>query len=111
MIFLLKLSFKLENYLLYLVLGLFGVLLIANVYFRYKVMRSYRKMVQAGVQAKAGELMNSKTLEEKIIPAHPQSEAIIREYVGALKNGFRLAIGLLALVLIFGYILMKFRNG
>ncbi len=73
-------------------------------------MRSYRKMVQAGVEARARDLLIKETLETKVIPAYPDQEDIIREFVGYLKNGFRMTSVLLGLVILFGYILMKFKN-
>ncbi len=73
-------------------------------------MRSYRKMVQAGVEAKPRELLVKETLETKIIPAYPEHETVIREFVNYLKNGFRMTSVFLALVLLFGYILIKFKQ-
>ncbi len=99
-----------ENTLLYIVFALFGAMLILNVYFRLKVMRSYRKMVQAGVEARARDLMVKETLETKIIPTYPEHEDVIREFVAHLRNGFRMTSVLLGLVVLFGYILMKFRT-
>lgn len=73
-------------------------------------MRSYRKMVQAGVQATPRELLVKETLETKIIPTYPEHEATIRQFVTHLRNGFKMTSVLLGLVILFGYILMKFKN-
>lgn len=73
-------------------------------------MRSYRKMVQAGVEARPRDLLVKETLENEVIPAFPEQEEIIREFVKHLKNGFRMTSVLLGLIVLFGYILMKFKN-
>ena len=99
-----------ENTLLYVVLALFGAMLILNIYFRMNVMRSYRNMVRAGVQATPKELLTKSLLEGKIIPAYKESETEIRTFVKHLKNGFRMTSVLLGLVVLFGYILMRYRN-
>jgi len=99
-----------ENSLLILIIVLFGAMLVLNLYFRLKVMRSYRNMVRAGVQAKARDLLSSDALETIVIPAHKESEKEIRTFVKHLKNGFRMTSVLLGLVVLFGYILMRYKN-
>ena len=73
-------------------------------------MRSYRKMVQAGVQATPRELLVKETLETKVIPTYPEHESVIREFVRYLKNGFRMTSILLGLVLLFGYIPVSYTH-
>ena len=85
-------------------------MLILNLYFRLKVMRSYRDMVKAGLEIRARDLLNKETLETKVIPANKKYETEIRTFVKYLKNGFKMTSVLLGLVVLFGYILMKTRN-
>lgn len=73
-------------------------------------MRAYRAMVQAGVQATPKELLNKEILETKLIPANKKHEKEIRDFVKYLKNGFKMTSVLLGLVVLFGYILMKYNN-
>ena len=73
-------------------------------------MRSYRNMVRAGVQATPKELLNKELLETQIIPTFKNSETEIRTFVKHLKNGFRLTSVLLFLIVLFGYILMRYNN-
>ena len=73
-------------------------------------MRSYRNMVRAGVQARARDLLSIDSLETIVIPAHKESEKEIRTFVKHLKNGFRMTSVLLGLVVLFGYILMRYKN-
>lgn len=73
-------------------------------------MRAYRDMVKAGLQIRARDLMNSKTLETKIIPENKKYEKEIRTFVKHLKNGFKMTSVLLGLVVLFGYILMRTRS-
>lgn len=100
----------LDNTLIYILIALFVCMLIVNMYFRLKVMRAYRDMVRSGVEIRARDLLNSETLETKVIPANKKHEKEIRTFVKHLKNGFRMTSVLLGLVVLFGYILMKFQN-
>lgn len=73
-------------------------------------MRSYRNMVRAGVEARPRDLMNKEKLETKVIPAYKDHEVEIRTFVKHLKNGFRMTSVLLGLIVLFGYILMRYNR-
>jgi len=95
--------------LLFAVIGLFIAMLFVNVYFRVKVMRSYRIMVQNRVDLKTEHFFNKHKLEEELIPQYPGLEKEIRTFVSHLHYSTKMATVLIALITLFGGILMYYR--
>lgn len=97
------------GFLLSLVIGLFVAMLFLNVYFRVKVFRSYKTLVQNRVQFGASHIFNRKKLEEEILPQYPEMRGEILTFVRHVTYSTRMASVLLALITIFGGILMYYR--
>ena len=93
-----------------LTIGLFVAMLFLNVYFRVKVMKSYKRLVQQRVEFGAIHVFNRQKLESEILPRYPQARADIEQFVGHLRKSIRMATVLLALITIFGAILMYYRK-
>lgn len=92
-----------------IVIGLFVAMLFLNLYFRYKVIRSYRVLVQNEVEFSIEHLFNRRKMEEEVIPQYPQVAGEIRTFTGHLRYSIRMATVLLALITAFGAILMYYR--
>lgn len=92
-----------------IVILLFLAMLFLNLYFRVRVLRAYRVLVNARVQFKATDIFNRSKVEEEIIPAHPEHEAAIWTFRNYLLRSIRMATVLLALITLFGGILMYYR--
>lgn len=67
-------------------------------------------MVRAGVEARPRDLLNNESLETIVIPAYKSHEKEIRTFVKHLKNGFKMTSVLLGLIVLFGYVLMRYNN-
>jgi hypothetical protein len=92
-----------------LVIGLFIAMLFVNLYFRVKVLRAYRKLVENRVEFGAAHLFNRKKMEEEIFPRYPHMREEIDTFVRHLSFSIRMATVLIALITLFGGILMYYR--
>lgn len=91
------------------VLGLFAAMLFVNVYFRVKVLQTYKKLVTNKVEFGAAHLFNQKKMEEEIYPRYPHMRTEIDTFVRHLRYSIRMATVLIALITLFGAVLMYFR--
>lgn len=92
-----------------LVLGLFAAMLFVNVYFRVRVLKSYKKLVQNQVEFGAAHLFNKRRMEEEIYPRYPHMKEEIATFVTHIQYSMRMATVLIALITLFGAILMYYR--
>jgi hypothetical protein len=92
-----------------IVLGLFAAMLFVNVYFRAKVLKVYGVLVRNKVEFGAAHLFDRRKLEEEILSKYPKFRSEIEEFVRHMHYSIRMASVLLALITLFGAILMYFR--
>lgn len=94
-----------------LVIGLFVAMLFLNVYFRVKVLKVYKVLVQNRVEFGAKQLFNTRLMEEEVIPKYPKQAEEIRMFVRHMKYSINMASVLIGLITVFGAILMYYRKG
>lgn len=95
--------------LIVIVISLFAAMLFLNVYFRVKVMKAYKELVQARVDFSAKQIFSARLIEEELVPEYPAHADAIRTFSGYLIRSIRMATVLLALITAFGAILMYYR--
>ncbi len=95
--------------LLYLVMGLFAAMVFLNFYFRVKVLKTYRKLVDNRVEFGARHLFNEQKMAEEIYPRYPHMREDIATFCRHMRYSIRMATVLIALITLFGAILMYFR--
>jgi len=93
-----------------IVIGLFVAMLFVNVYFRAKVLKAYGVLVRNRVEFGAVHIFNRKRLEEEILPRYPELRNEIETFIRHIHYSIRMASILIALVTLFGAILMYFRH-
>ncbi len=93
-----------------IVIGLFVAMLFLNLYFRLKVLRTYRKLVQNEVEFGAAHIFNKEKMEKEILPQYPHMRKEIETFVSHMRYSIRMATVLIALITLFGAILMYFRE-
>ncbi|PHI18530.1 hypothetical protein CEQ90_17425 [Lewinellaceae bacterium SD302] len=93
-----------------IVIGLFVVMLFLNVYFRVKVMKAYKELVQARVDFTAKQIFSKQRIEDELVPLYPAQAEQIRTFSRYLIGSIRMGTVLLALITIFGGILMWYRE-
>ena len=93
-----------------IVWGIFAAMLFLNVYIRVKAFKFYKKLVAARVEFGAAHIFNKEKMEKEIYPKYPDSRADIEAFVGHIRKSMRMATILIALITLFGAILMYYRN-
>jgi len=92
-----------------IVISLFIAMLFLNVYFRVKVLKVYKSLVQARVEFGATHMFNPTKMENEIIPKYPSQAANIRVFCSHMRYSIRMASVLIALITLFGAVLMYYR--
>lgn len=95
--------------LLFLVIGLFVAMLFLNVYFRVRVMKTYKRLVQNRVEFDPAHFFNKEKMEREIYPRYPDMRQDIDVFVRHINYSIKMATVLVALITLFGGILMYYR--
>lgn len=93
-----------------LVWGLFAAMLFLNLYFRVRVLKTYKKLVQNKVEFGASHIFNRRKMEEEIFPRYPHMKKEIETFVRHMRYSIRMATVLIALITLFGAVLMYYRE-
>ncbi len=97
------------KFLITLIIGLFIAMLFLNVYFRVKVLKVYKKLVKARVEFGATHMFNPAKMEAEVIPKYPKQADNIRIFTSHMRYSIRMATVLVALITMFGAVLMYYR--
>jgi|AntRauTorckE5430_2_1112549.scaffolds.fasta_scaffold01345_2 hypothetical protein len=89
---------------------LFVAMLGVNLYFRAKVLRAYRVLVQNRVDFTPAQIFSKTRVEDEIIPQYPASAEAIRNFSAYLQLSIKMTTVLMALITAFGAILMWYRH-
>ncbi len=92
-----------------IIIGLFLAMLFLNLYFRVKVLRTYRKLVENRVEFGAAHLFNNRKMEEEIFPKYPHMQEEIQTFSRHMQYSIKMASVLILLITLFGAILMYYR--
>lgn len=84
-------------------------MLFVNVYFRAKVLKSYKKLVQNRVEFGAAHVFNREKLKAEILPKYPKMQQDILDFVNHIHYSIKMASVLVALITAAGAVLMYFR--
>ena len=85
-------------------------MLFVNVYFRVKVLKSYKTLIQNRVDFDAVHIMNKEKLREEILPKYPHLKGEIETFVNHIHYSIKMASVLIFLITAFGAILMWYRE-
>ncbi len=92
-----------------LVLALFGAMLFLNLYFRVRVLKVYKELVRNEVEFGAAHFFSPQKMEKEIYPRYPEQRENIEIFVRYMKYSIQMATVLIALITLFGGVLMYFR--
>ena len=84
-------------------------LLVLNLFFRIKLLKLYRKLLEGRVDFPPSYLFNKKKLKEEVVPRYPAYEKEILEFSGKLNTSIRIAFVVFVISLIIGYTYIKNR--
>ncbi|WP_020566736.1 hypothetical protein [Neolewinella persica] len=93
-----------------IVCALFIAMLGVNLYFRAKVLRAYRVLVQNEVDFTPAQIFSKARVEDEIIPVYPAQADAIRNFSNYLQLSIKMTTVLMALITAFGAILMWYRH-
>jgi len=92
--------------LMFFVAAVFLAMLFVNLYFRIKVLKSYKILVQNRVDFEAKWIFNEKRMESEVIPHHEAMADEIRTFSKHIRFSVKIASILIVLITILGGILM-----
>ncbi len=95
--------------LMFFIGAVFLALLFLNLYFRIKVLKSYKILVQNRVDFEAKWILNEKRMESEVIPHHPRMADEIRTFSKHIRFSMKIASILITLITILGAILMYYK--
>lgn len=93
-----------------IIIGLFLGMLFLNLYFRVRVLRTYRVLVQNRVEFGAKHIFHPAKMEEEIFPKYPEMQEEIRIFCRHLRYSIKMATVLMVLITLFGAVLMYYRE-
>ena len=92
-----------------IVIGLFIAMLFVNVYFRMKVLKVYKILVENNVEFGASHFFDKEKMEKEVMSKYPQHRKDIEIFVRHMKYSIKMASVLIGLITLFGAILMYYR--
>ncbi len=97
------------NTLFVIIVAAFLAMLFVNVYFRVKVFKHYKYLVQNKIQFNTSHFFNSEKMEKEVLSRYPKHKEEILLFVKMIHRSVQLASVLLVVIIAFGYLLMRFR--
>ncbi|MCB9080265.1 MAG: hypothetical protein H6555_00970 [Lewinellaceae bacterium] len=93
-----------------IILSLFAAMVFLNVYFRVRVLKSYKVLVQNKVEFGTAHVFSRKKMAEEILPKYPHLQKEITAFADHLRNSIRMATVLIALITAFGAVFMYYKK-
>ena len=95
--------------LIFTIIGLFLALLALNIYFRIRVLKHYKYLVQNKVQFNAMDIFNQKKIDEEIVSKYPQHKEHILAFTGNIRRSVNIAVLFVVLIACAGAVLHFYR--
>jgi hypothetical protein len=92
----------------YALVGFVFSLLFVNFFFRVKVLKLYRYLVEHRVEFTASHMLSQSKLETEILPQYPEHKEVILDFVSKVKLSIYIACGLFMLITIIGLLLKNY---
>ena len=99
-----------QDTLITLTIVTFGILLLANVFYRVKTFRTFKKLADLGVGFTKDHVFDRKLLEQEVLPKFPKHKALILEHVNSMKMSFRISSMCMFVLTVCGAVLMYYRK-
>lgn len=87
----------------------FGFLLVANVFFRIKTFRTFKKLAEQGVAFNKNHVLNQERLEKEVLQRHPEHKDLILAHVNSMKLSMRISMLCMLVLTCCGAVLMYYR--
>ena len=96
-----------ENLLMGIIILAFLGLLGLNIYFRVKVFKLYKTLVQNKIEFDSSHIFNKQKLEKEILPKYPKFNSEILMFIGNIRRSLSIAVVLVLLITMMGFILKR----
>jgi hypothetical protein len=93
------------DFLIFLIIGVFIALLFLNIYFRVKVLKLYKILVQNKIEFDSTHIFNHQKMEREVIRKYPTFSNEISSFCSHIKHSLMIAVVLVGLITIMGVIL------
>lgn len=97
------------NLLFFLIIGIFVALLFLNIYFRVKVFKYYKYLVQNRIEFSMSHFFNEEKMQNEVFNRYPEHRHEIEQFVGLIRRSITMASILIVVIILFGYLLLRFR--
>lgn len=97
------------NVLFALIIAAFVGMLFINVFYRVKIFKLYKYLVQNKVEFETSHFFNREKMEKEVIEKYPDHKNEIRAFVKMVQNSVQLASLLIVIIIALGYLLLKSR--
>lgn len=85
-------------------------MLFLNIYFRVNVFKQYKYLTQNDIDFGAKHIFDDQKMKKEILPRYPGHEEQIMQFTKNLRKSISMATVLVALITLFGAILMYYRH-
>jgi hypothetical protein len=96
------------NILMIFIIGFFLALLFLNIYFRVKVMKHYKYLVQNRIEFNAKHILDKDKMETEVLVKYPEHASEIDAFATNIRNSVKIAAAILVLISLLGLIINKF---
>lgn len=90
---------------IFLIIGIFLALLFLNIYFRVKVLKVYKVLVQNKIEFDSSHIFSKEKMQNQIINKYPGYSNEILSFTGHIKKSLIIAMILVILITVMGIIL------
>jgi len=93
-----------------IIIALFIAMLFLNIYFRVNVFKQYKYLEKNKIEFGINHIFDKKKMEHEILPKYPEHKEQILGFSNNLRRSVRMATVLIALITLFGAVLMYYRH-
>lgn len=86
-------------------------MLFLNVYFRVKVLKSYRYLMEHEVEFGRVHFFNRDRLEKEVLQRYPEHREVVLRFINNIRFSINMATVLTTIITIFAAILMFMKEG
>jgi len=92
-----------------LIVAAFVAMIFVNVFFRVRVFKKYKYLVQNKVQFNSSHFFNSQKMENEVLSKYPRHRDEILDFVKMIHQSVQLASVLIFIIIVFGYLLFRMK--
>ena len=94
----------------FVIISLFLTLLFLNIYFRVKVLKVYKKLVQNQVEFNISQVMDRQKLEVEVLSKYPNQSEDILAFARHIRTSVNIGVILVVLISIMALVLHWYRD-